>query len=278
VSVLLELGTDVEWPDEESAADARARASGCGLGELAALAEWLAGAQAACPPRRPERVRLIRFGTASAVDEPSAFSDVAVRDEQVTDDGAESSIRHGAQIADDEIDRGADLLVVTVPDARRSAAVLVAVLTDTEPIKVLPRGTALGPAEWMSEAEAIRDARRAAFGLRGEPVALLDAVRAPAIAAAIGFLLRAAARRTPVLYDGPGAAAAALIGFDAQARAAQWWRPADSAGHPAQDVALTRMGQQPVLTLGTSMDDGTAGALAATVVRAAADVLADRSG
>ncbi|HJQ44488.1 MAG TPA: nicotinate-nucleotide--dimethylbenzimidazole phosphoribosyltransferase, partial [Jatrophihabitantaceae bacterium] len=192
------------------------------------------------------------------------------RSETCTDTDAEAAVRFGAQLADDEVDRGADLVVLTVSGSLRAAAVLVAVLTDTEPVKVLPRSAATPPGEWMTEAEAVRDARRAAFGLRGDPLALLDSTAAPNLAAATGFLLRAAARRTPMLVEGTAATAAGLVAFDVQPRSARWWRPADSPDHPAARIALTRMALDPVLSLGTDRSDGTIGLLAAGIVRAAA--------
>ncbi|HJQ41798.1 MAG TPA: hypothetical protein VJ831_01825, partial [Jatrophihabitantaceae bacterium] len=108
VSVLLELGADVEWPDDDAAAQMRAQL-GEGAGALGALAAWLASAQASVPPREPKRIRLVRLGAETA-DLPSwAPADVGARSETCTHADAEASVRFGAQLADDEVDRGADL-------------------------------------------------------------------------------------------------------------------------------------------------------------------------
>jgi nicotinate-nucleotide--dimethylbenzimidazole phosphoribosyltransferase len=150
-----------------------------------------------------------------------------------------------------------------------AAEVLIAALTGAEPVKVLPRGAALPPDVWMARAEQVRDGRRRALPLRDSPAELLSAIDDPDIVAATAFLLRTAARRTPMLLDGLAAAAAALVAHNVQARAARWWRMADASGHPAQDAVLAVFGQQAVLGLGTGMDDGTAGLLAAQVARTA---------
>jgi nicotinate-nucleotide--dimethylbenzimidazole phosphoribosyltransferase len=151
----------------------------------------------------------------------------------------------------------------------------VSVLTDTEPVKVLPRGATMTPEHWMAAAEAIRDDRRAVYGLRGDPPALLAAAATPDICAAVGFLLRAAARRTPMLVEGLAATVAALIAFEVQPRSARWWRAADRAGQPAAAAALSRMSALPVLDFGTDLGDGTAALLAADAVRTAAAIASD---
>ena len=281
MSVLLELAVDVDWPDDEAGERVRA-GSAHSAGGLVDLAEWLAAAQAAYPPRVPSRVRLLRFGSSDASLPVSAGDGVAhvgvphvgVRAVAGAGSDAEAAVRSGAALADDEIDGGADLCLVTVAGSQRAAAVLVSVLTDTEPVKVLPRGTAMDPAHWMAAAEAIRDERRSAYGLRADPFALLDAVGTPDVCAAVGFVLRAAARRTPMLLDGLGAAAAGLVAFESQPRSARWWRPADTPGQPAARVAFGRTGQSAVLGLGTDLADGTAAVLAADVLRTAAAVAA----
>src|SRR5690348_8805946 len=104
MSGLMDFAANVEWPDDEAAAKQRAAVAADGSwGRLAEYAEWLAGAQGQCPPQPLARVRLIRFGAASAA-QTSDGCDVAAIEAASVDDAA----RIGARIADDEIDRGAD--------------------------------------------------------------------------------------------------------------------------------------------------------------------------
>lgn len=268
MSALDELPVDVAPPDTDAALRLRQSVPDDGSrGALARLEEWLAAVQSAERPRPPRRVRLVRLGDTQRP-LPALLDDgTGVRDVDVASE-SDLAIRTGAAIGNDEIDQGADLLVLTVAAATLPCAVLVAVLTGTEPVKVMPRGTLLEPDQWMSEAQAVRDARRAAVGLRDRPIDLLGAVAPPALAAAVGLLLTAAARRTPVVLDGVAAATAALVAFELQPRAAQWWLPADVGPHPAHALAIARTGGRSVLGLGTGMDDGTAGLLAVEVLRA----------
>ena len=159
-------------------------------------------------------------------------------------DGTRRRSRPGRRIADDEIDGGADLLVVGRAGGA-DAAVAVSVLTNTEPVKVLARGAAAtDPDAWMERAVAVRDARRACMTVRADPDRLLAEIGSARLAVVGGLVLRAAARRTPVLLDGPVAAAAALIAYEAQPRAVRWWAAADLGTDPLHELALTRMGQQ----------------------------------
>jgi nicotinate-nucleotide--dimethylbenzimidazole phosphoribosyltransferase len=270
------LGADVEWPDNEAAADARAAAD-ASLGRVADLAEWLSGVQGRYPPAPFARVRLVVFGQDADPVVEQLAADVAASVRYVNSDvpsDASAAVAAGAAIADDEVESGADLLLVAYPDAGVSAAVAVAVLTNTEPVKVLPRGSAAtDPEAWMDRAVAVRDARLRAIEFRAQPDELLATLAKPTFAAAVGFVLRAAVRRTPVLLDGTTATAAALTAYQAQPRAVRWWAVADSTGEPAQTVALTSMGLRPVLDLGLGLHDGTAALLALPVLRSASRLI-----
>jgi nicotinate-nucleotide--dimethylbenzimidazole phosphoribosyltransferase len=275
VNVLVELGADVEWPDSEASEQVGAiLRQDDRLGSLRSVVEWAAAAQGSCPPKPFTRVRVLRLyeGEAPHV-APAAASDADPRDVDcppaASAEATAEGIRAGARLADDEVECGADLLVLAARGDLTAAAVLVSVLTDTEPVKVLPRGADIPPNRWMADAITVRDRRRQLFPMRDDPFDLLAGLGGGAIATATGVLMRAAARRTPVLVDGLTATVAALACFEVQPRSARWWRLADLSDHPAHELAATRLGQRAVLPLGTSVDDGTAGLLAAATVRAA---------
>ena len=268
---LVEIGADVEWPDNEAAASLRARrATDADQGALDEHAEWLAGVQGSDPPRDFRRVRVVAFHGAGCNPDVTGLAAATVRCAGSLPESTAEAIAAGIALADEEIDGGADLLIAALPAAGTEAAVLVSVLTNTEPVKVLPR--TMAPDAWMAQTAAVRDGRRRAYALRGSPAELLAAAGTPELAAATGFVLRAATRRTPVLLDGLFATVAALVAYEAQPRAVRWWRAADLSTHPAHAIALTRLGQQPILNLGTTLADGTAGVLATAVLRAAVQI------
>jgi nicotinate-nucleotide--dimethylbenzimidazole phosphoribosyltransferase len=285
ISDLVTLGADVEWPDSDAATAMQKTlaASSDELGRLGELAEWIAGVQGRCPPHDFARIRTIVFGASATAGDSASLAAIAdlvgsgVRPVPRRDGSVAEAFAAGAALADEEVDSGADLLVVALqgPDAGTPSLTLVSVLTNTEPVKVLPRGGGLAPDVWMERAVAVRDARRRGMPHRAQPAELLEEVGGVDVAATAGFLLRAAARRTPVLLDGLPAATAALAAYEAQPRAVRWWRSADLSPEPAHELALTKLGQRSVLDLGTGLGDGTAGLLAALMLRAAIRTVAE---
>jgi NaMN:DMB phosphoribosyltransferase len=270
---LLSLGADVEWPDHEAATVVRERfAARTGYGRLAELAEWVAsiGAPEAgfrrvrglvtCPPGHAE--------TAAAVG--------AQLLELVLPEDAAAAFEAGVRRVDEEVDGGADLLLLAVPGLGADIAIAASVLTSTEPVKVLSRGaSAIPPQPWMDLAVEVRDARRRYLALRDRPDELLGAIGSARLAAAAGVAMRAAVRRTPLVLDGPGAAVGALIAYEAAPRAVRWWCAADLGDDPVHDLALTRLGQNPVLGLGTAVGDGLGGLLAVAVLQTAVRLAGD---
>lgn len=266
-AMLLEVGADVDWTDAPVGAAAAARMP-AGSGRLRDAVEWLAAARAGAELRRP---RCIVIGQpATSVVELGAQLEVGVRAAPPPDDAADG-LAAGVAIADAEVDSGADLIVAAGSDPSPAAALAVAVLTGTEPVALLPRGAqATDSAAWVERAAALRDARRRAIAVRSRPDELLAMLGSPTLAVLTGLTLQAAARRTPVLLDGAAAVAAALLGRDVQARAVRWWRVADTADDPVHIRAVEQLADRPLLDLGTTLDDGTAGLLAFAVLRAAA--------
>lgn len=210
-------------------------------------------------------VRVVDVG----IGKPSGRID---RDDALSAADAEAAVQAGIEVADDEIDRGTDLIVVgdLGVGATTVAAVLISVITNTEPVKVVGRGTGIDDETWMRKTTAIRDARRRAWVHRAAPLDLVATAGGADIAALVGFLVRAAARRTPVLLDGVVAAAAALVAQEIQPRCVRWWQAAQRTGEPAQAVALGRLGLEPILDLGVEAGDTCGGLLAVPIVRASA--------
>jgi nicotinate-nucleotide--dimethylbenzimidazole phosphoribosyltransferase len=199
------------------------------------------------------------------------------REDALTPDEARSAIEAGINIADQEIDAGADLLIVgdmgignTTP-----AAVLISVLTDTEPIKVVGRGTGIDDAAWIRKCAAIRDARRRAWPHRDDITELLQVSGGADLAAMTGFLLQAANRRTPVLLDGVVVAAAALVAQRPNPRIVRWLQAAHLSVEPAHAIALDRLGLTPILDLGMRLGEGSGALVALPIVRAAIRTLAE---
>ena len=268
MTALLEVGTGVGWPDGDAAAEAR-RAP-MRPGRFAELVEWLAATQGRFPPERARRTRGLLLGpTSPPVTELAEQVDVGLRTCDLDADPTKA-FAQGADAADREIDEGADLLMVAGRDDTCASAILISVLTDAEPVALLPRGAdAVDTERWVATAAQLRDGRREVVGLRSRPDELLAALGNPVIAAAAGLALRAAARRTAVVLDGAPVLAAALLCIDSQPRAREWWQVADTSSEPYAIRATERLERTPLLDLRAGNGDGAAGLLAIAVLRAA---------
>lgn len=197
------------------------------------------------------------------------------REDAMTRAEATQALLLGALVADALVDEGADLLIPgdmgignTTP-----AAVLVGLLADVEPAEAVGRGTGIDDATWMRKTAAVRDAMRRGRPVKGDAVALLATSGGPDLAATTGFLLQAAARRTPVLLDGVISCAAALVAHRVAFRASHWWCASHRSTEPAAAAALERLGLEPLLDLGMRLGEGSGALVALPLLVAAGDLL-----
>ncbi len=183
-----------------------------------------------------------------------------------------AAIEAGIAIADQEIDAGGQLLIAADLGVANStpAATLISVLTDSEPIKVVGRGSGIDDAGWIRKCAAIRDARRRAWPHRGELAELLAVTGGADLAAMTGFILQAAYRRTPVLLDSMVVCAAALAAQLGCPRVVRWLQAAHLSPEPAHELALRRLGLEPIMKLDISLGQGTGALVALPILRAAA--------
>lgn len=199
------------------------------------------------------------------------------REDALTADEVERAVAVGRTLADEEVDSGADLLAVGTlgVGATTPASVLVAALTGAEPVAVIGRGSGIDDAGWMRKAAAVRDALRRARPHVRDPFALLRVVGGADLAVLAGFLLQAAARRTPVLLDGLVAGAAAMVADDLAPHARAWWLVAERSSEPAMARVLAHLALEPVHDLGTRLGDGTGAVAAMPLMQMAARLLAE---
>lgn len=200
---------------------------------------------------------------------------VAVEDALSVDEVI-AAIQAGRDIADEEVDGGADLLIAGDMGIGNTTAAtaLIAALTDTEPVVVVGRGTGIDDAGWARKTAAIRDALYRARSSYTDPVALLRICGGADLAAMAGFCAQAAIRRTPLLLDGVVVTAAALAADRMAPGARQWWQAGHRSTEPAHILALQRLGLDPIVDLGMRLGEGTGATVALPVLRAAVATLA----
>jgi NaMN:DMB phosphoribosyltransferase len=193
-----------------------------------------------------------------------AMEDGPVMDAEAVD----AALRQGWRLADAAGEDGKDVLILasagTGTDA--VAAAVLAATSGAEPVAVLPRvlvpGGHFDDNAWMLRCAAVRDALHR---IRQEPRGAQDILAqlgGADLAVATGALLGAAARRMPVLLDGPVGIAAGLIARDLAGQTRHWCLLPE-----AGTLALVRqgadvLGLNPVVELGLDLGEG-ANALAA---------------
>lgn len=198
------------------------------------------------------------------------------REDALSDHETVAAISAGRQIADEEVDSGADLLIAGDMGIGNTTAAttLIAALTRTEPVAAIGRGTGIDDHGWMRKAAAVRDALYRARKVTDDPVGLLRICGGADLAAMAGFCAQAALRRTPVLLDGMVVTAAALVAEDLAPGARAWWQAGHRSTEPAHNLALRQLELDPIVDLGMRLGEGTGAAVALPVLRAAIAALA----
>ena len=210
--------------------------------------------------------RRVRAGTADLSTGPAMSRDEAVQ-----------AIEAGIEVARLLVDGGARCLLtgdMGIANTTASAA-LVAAFTGADAATVTGRGTGVDDATLAHKTAVVERALALHRPDPADPVGVLAAVGGLEHAALAGFVLGAAARRTPVVLDGVIAVSAALA---ARALAADVLA-ACVAGHrsvePGARVALDALGLRPLVDLDLRLGEGTGAVLALPLVQAAAAALRD---
>jgi nicotinate-nucleotide--dimethylbenzimidazole phosphoribosyltransferase len=187
----------------------------------------------------------------------------AMEDGPVTDEYAvEAALRQGWQLADGAADAGRDVIVLAGIGAgiEAAATAVLAATTGAEPVATLPRvlapGARFDDAAWMVRCATVRDALHR---IRQEPRGATDILREIGgldIAVATGVLLGAAARRIPVLVDGPLGIAAGLVARDLASQTRHWCLLPEAGTLALVKQGADVLGLTPVLQIGLDLGEG----------------------
>jgi len=108
-----------------------------------------------------------------------------------------------------------------------------------------------------------------------DPVAALAGVGGLEHAGMVGYLLAAAALRTPVILDGVIACSAALVARAIAPDAADYWVAGHRSVEPGATVALAHLDLVPLVDLEMRLGEGSGATLAVPFVQAAARILGE---
>ncbi|HSE69182.1 MAG TPA: nicotinate-nucleotide--dimethylbenzimidazole phosphoribosyltransferase [Nocardioidaceae bacterium] len=259
------------WPQEVTAGMvANFRAGGAAVNVLARQtgAEVVVvdmGVAADLDPGPDLLDRKIRRGTSDLATGPAMSRDEAV-----------AALVAGIEVADLLVDAGHDCLLtgdMGIANTTPSAA-LVSGFTGTDPARVTGRGTGVDDPTLARKVEIVtRALADRPVPPDTDPLGLLASVGGFEHAGIAGFVLGAAARRTPVVLDGVIAGAAALVAQALAPDAVGYCFAGHRSVEPGHTVALERLGLRPLVDLDLRLGEGTGAVLAFPVVEAAGALL-----
>lgn len=218
------------------------------------------------------RVRLVDVDVAGPAGPRSRPFD---EDDALTPEQVRSFLADGVTLADEEIDAGADLLVLGELGVGGStvAAVVVAAVQRRGVMDVVGRGSGVDDLAWMRKVRTVREGVRRARARPRDPASILQAVGSPDLALGVGLLLRAAGRGVPVVLDGTVTGAAAALAHRASPTARQWWLFPDRSTEPALHLVQDALGMSAAQDLGTGCGGAVPGLLTVPLLGAAAGLL-----
>jgi len=187
---------------------------------------------------------------------------------------AAAGIEHGARLALDAIDAGADLVATGDMGIGNTtaASAITAALTGLDADTVTGHGTGVDDTGRVRKVDVVR---RALTVNRPDPrdgIDVLAKVGGFEIAGLVGVILAGAARRVPVALDGFIAGAAALVAAAVAPASVHAMFASHRSAEPGHTGALARLGLVPYLDLGLRLGEGTGAALFIPLARAAARV------
>ena len=215
----------------------------------------------------PAEVSAYHLGASRPIDQADAL----------TADDCREALHAGEAIAEVEIAAGADLLIIgdmgignTTP-----AAALVGATFGLPAEEVAGRGTGVDDDQLRHKTQVIAAALDRVGERAQDPFDRLAALGSADIAAGVGFLRAAARSGVPVLLDGIVSLAEASVAEDLEPGVVAWCVAGHRSTEPAQQLALDKLGLEPVLDLGLRLGEGTGALTALPVVRSAVLMLRD---
>jgi len=213
----------------------------------------------------PAEVSAYHIGSSRPIDQADAL----------TAEDCREALRAGEAIAEVEIAAGADLLIIgdmgignTTP-----AAALVGATFGLRAEEVVGRGSGVDDGRLRHKTQVIAAALERVGERAEDPFQRLSALGSADIAAGVGFLCAAARSGVPVLLDGIVSVAEAAVAEDLEPGVVAWCAAGHRSTEPAQQLALDKLGLEPVLDLRMRLGEGTGALTALPVLRSAVLVL-----
>ncbi len=186
--------------------------------------------------------------------------------EAMSEEEAEAAVQTGIALAFSLADAGLDILAlgqVAVGSQPTSVAIVTAI-------------TGLSPAILSPDDQDVVDKALRFHDIKAcSGIELLSRIGGFDIAVMTGMILAAASINVPIVLDGHGTSAAALLAQHMSSHVREYLFASHSGGIPAHAAALKALGMEPLFAVGLAQGEGTGAVLALPMLDAAARVLAE---
>ena len=214
----------------------------------------------------PESVvdRKINPGTDSFTDGPAMSREDALK-----------SVQAGYEVVEELVDSGLDLLGVGdmgIGNTTPSSAI-TALLTDSPPEEVTGQGTGIDEESLKRKIEVVKKGLEVNEPDPEDPIDVLSKVGGYEIGAIAGAYLAGAAGGAPLVVDGFITTAGALLAAKMEPTVTDYMVASHNSVERGHEVALEKLGLDPLLDLDLRLGEGTGAALAMNLVEASIAVL-----
>jgi nicotinate-nucleotide--dimethylbenzimidazole phosphoribosyltransferase len=199
------------------------------------------------------------------------------RQDALTAEQCQQGLAVGRAVAEAEIAAGADLLILgdmgignTTP-----AAALIAASFGVGAEQVVGRGTGIDDDRLTHKTAILTQALDRMGDRVADPRERLAGLGSADLAVGVGFLCTAARRGVPVLLDGIVSLAELAVAEELEPGVIGWCAAGHRSTEPAQQLALDKLGLEPILDLGLRLGEGTGALLALPVLRSAGLLLTE---
>lgn len=195
----------------------------------------------------------------------------------MTRENALLSIKAGFDVANDCIDKGYEMLVLSemgIGNTTASAAI-ASVFTGLEPEYTVGRGTGIGDKRLSIKRQVVKNGLEINKPDKADPLGVLAKVGGYELGGLAGVVLAGAARRVPVFVDGVNATASALIAWGLFPESKNYMLPSHLSAEIAHKSMLEILGLSPVLTADMRLGEGTGASVVIRCIDAAMSIICE---
>lgn len=222
-------------------------------------------------------VSLNRDSSTDTEDKISRSSRPIDTHDAMTYDDFVRAVELGKRVADQEIDSGADLLIVGDLGVGNTtvAAAVMATFASTEPVQIVGRGSGINDEVWKVKVAAVRDAMFRVRGFRSDVDRVLTAISSPDFVASVAFIAQAASRSTPMLIDGALTSVASYVAERVAPGTKHWLAAGQLSLEPCHTISAQALDLTPLAALDISTGQCVGALTVLPLINAAIDLVAD---